>query len=221
MHQHPLLRIAAALALGAGLVAPALAGDDGTIVSSTAVFNAVSVPQNQCVEQQQTVQSSPSGAGALLGALVGGGAGHGFGGGSGRGLATGIGVVAGALIGNQVEAHAGAPVTREVQHCQMVSRVENRIVGYDVVYDFHGQRYSTRMPTDPGRPGDPIALNVSVSPVAYVPPPIVTVQPAPVVYAAPPMVVSAPPVVVGPVLPSVGLSIEAEGGWGGHGRHWR
>jgi uncharacterized protein YcfJ len=28
---------------------------------------------------------------------------------------------------------------------------EQRIDGYDVVYKYHGQRYSTRMPYDPGK----------------------------------------------------------------------
>ena len=53
---------------------------------------------------------------------------------------------------------ARGPVER-VEHARPVEssetryrhRREQRIDGYDVVYKYKGQRYSTRMPYDPGR----------------------------------------------------------------------
>jgi hypothetical protein len=38
-----------------------------------------------------------------------------------------------------------------VRDCRTVSSYENRVVGYDVVYEYHGQRYTTRTATDPAR----------------------------------------------------------------------
>ena len=42
--------------------------------------------------------------------------------------------------GSRCRCSAAAPSTR----------YENRVVGYDVVYEYHGQRYTTRLPSDPG-----------------------------------------------------------------------
>lgn len=110
--------------------------------------------------------------------------------------------------------------------CQSFNRYENRLVGYDVVYSYKGQNYSTRVANDPGEPGALLALNVSVSPADAVPapalaPPVAVYGPPPrVIYSAPTVVYSAPPVYYGPPVyfgPSIGLSIR--GGWGGY-RHW-
>lgn len=46
-------------------------------------------------------------------------------------------------------------------HCKAVSRPQTKLIGFDVVYDYNGQRYNARMPNDPG---DRIALDVSVAP---------------------------------------------------------
>jgi uncharacterized protein YcfJ len=220
----------AALATGVGLSTQALAVEYGTVVSRTPVYGAVSVPEHQCFDQQQLVRQRPTGAGALIGALVGGGIGNAIGAGAGRAAATGIGAVAGAVIGDRAEANATPPVAATVRQCQTVSRVENRLIGYDVVYDYNGRRHTARLPNDPG---ERIALNVNVAPVDAVPqgagvapapppvyrPPPVYVPPAPV-YAPPPVVYApAPSYYYGPpayFAPSIGLVIG--GGWG-H-RHW-
>lgn len=54
-----------------------------------------------------TLESRPSGGGAVLGAVLGGVLGHQVGRGRGRDLATGIGVVGGAMAGNRVEKNNG------------------------------------------------------------------------------------------------------------------
>ena len=217
----------ATLVASAGLtmVTGAQAAEFGTVVSKAPAYTQVAVPQNQCVSQEQIVRQTPTGAGSLIGAVVGGSIGNAMGGGAGRAATTGVGVLAGALIGNRIEADAAPTTAATVQQCQVVSRIETRQVGYDVLYDYNGQRYSARVPTDPGSPGALLALNVSVTaagavPVAVDAAPPVAYAPATVVYSGPPMaygpVVYGPPVYVGP---TVGLSIGT--GWGrgwGYGR---
>lgn len=210
-NRRALQALAAAAALLAG---SAMATEYGTVVSKTAVYSQVAVPVQQCVQQNQVSRAQPSGAGALIGALVGGGAGNLIGHGSGRALATGVGVLAGAITGNNVEANGAPTVVTPVQTCHQEQRVENRLVGFDVVYDYNGQRYSTRLASDPG---DHVPLNVSVTPANAV------VQPAPVAYGSttvlPPVVVAPAPVVVQrPWVAPVGVEVDAGWGWGG--RHW-
>lgn len=209
----------AAVALGALLAMPAMASSYGTVVSRTAVYAQVLTPQRQCTEQQQLVQPASTGAGGLLGALVGGVAGNAFGHGGGRALATGAGVIGGALLGDRIEANATPPARVPVQQCQTVSQPESRLIGFDVVYRYNGQDYSTRLASDPGAPGAALPLNVNVSPSAMAP----VVQSAPVVIDTSPAVVYGPPVEVygAPVYaaPTVGLRLGA--GWGGGYHHWR
>lgn len=136
----------------------------GTVVSSTPVLAPVNVPQQQCVDQPQSVapRGGTSGGGAVAGAVIGGLIGSTMGGGSGRGAATGAGVVLGAVIGDRIEANQqpqGVAVTR---HCQTVNVTESRVVAYDVVYDYAGRRFSTRMSQDPGAPGSLLPVSVNV-----------------------------------------------------------
>ena len=140
-----------AAALGAAVGPSAFAADYATVISSTPVTVPVAVPRQVCSQERQYVQQAPSGAGALIGAIAGGVIGNSIGHGFGRAAATGIGAVAGSAIGNQVEADANPVSEVPVQRCQRVSRYENRTVGYDVMYEYAGQRYSTRMARDPGR----------------------------------------------------------------------
>lgn len=177
---------------GLGLAAAcstALATEYGTVISSIAVTAQVAVPQQQCTEQQALVQPRTSGGGALLGALVGGVVGHGIGDGLGRAAATGLGAVAGSVIGDRAEAANTPAQAVPVQSCQILTSYENRLIGYDVTYEYNGQRYLTRVAQDPG---PRIALNVTVAPASGT----VTTTPA-----APPVATTrvAPPVVVAPV----------------------
>jgi uncharacterized protein YcfJ len=77
--------------------------------------------------------------------------------------------------------------TVPAHNCQVINSVENRAIGYEVAQDYNGQRFQTHVAQDPG---DPIALNVSVTPqdgtVAVAP-----VATAPVLVVAPSVVYSA------------------------------
>jgi len=178
----------------------ALATEYGTVISSTPVSAQIAVPQQQCNDEQQFVQTPNTGAGALFGAIVGGAIGNSVGAGFGRAAATGLGVVAGAAVGDRAEASNSPPVQTTVRRCATLTGYQNRIVGYDVVYEYRGQRYSTRMAQDPGQR---IALDVNVAPAGgavagapapvYSPPPAYSQAPA---YSPPP--VYSPPVVYAP-----------------------
>jgi len=210
------------LALGALCAAfgSACATEYGAVVSSTPVMQSVPVPQRVCNDQEVVYQQQPSGAGALFGAIAGAALGNAIGGGGGRVAATGIGLVAGSAIGNQVEANGLPPTTSTVQRCRTVTRYENRLVGYDVVYDYQGVRRSVRMSQDPGQS---IALEVNVSPTgalppqamaaAAAPPPTVVVEDAPQIVYAPQQRVYAPPVYVNP-WPYYPPAVYIGGGWG-------
>lgn len=133
-----------------GVTGLARAAEYANVVSATPVTSSVAVPRQQCAEGERYVQQQPSGGGALIGAIIGGVVGNQFGHGAGRAAATGLGVVAGSAIGNQAELNNGAAQAVPTRNCRTVSAYENRVVGYDVVYEYHGQRYSTRMASDPG-----------------------------------------------------------------------
>lgn len=226
--QHLIPRTAALLAvLGVPLAAQAV--EYATVVSSTPVTASVPVARQSCVEGQQLVQQRPTGAGSVIGAIAGGVIGNSIGGGFGRAAATGLGVVAGSVVGNSVEA-ANTPVTEvPVRRCQTVNAYETRVVGYDVMYDYAGQRYSTRMTRDPGQqfavsvqPADgglpapneqsaPAPSITAPQTVYYAPPPVYyDPYPQPVYYPAPPFYVA----------PVIGFGFGYYGGYRGHGR-WR
>jgi uncharacterized protein YcfJ len=105
----------------------------------------------------------------ILGAMIGGALGNQIGRGDGRRAAT----VAGAIIGTAL-GHDAAERRRDrdydpeprpytVQQCDVryESRWNERIDGYDVTYEYHGRRYHTRLPYDPG---DRIRVQVDVAP---------------------------------------------------------
>jgi uncharacterized protein YcfJ len=230
--------------LRTGLVLAALAplaahaAEYANVLTATPVTASINVPRRVCSEAQQYVQPQPSGAGAVIGAIAGGLLGNTVGGGFGRAAATGVGAVAGAAIGNGVEANAYPPASVPVQRCQTVSGYENRTVGYDVVYEYNGRRYATRLARDPGpqlaidvrpagraassldRLGPPVASDGMAQDEAETPSqaydaPPVAVAPRPVYYYGQPAYVVAPPAYV--LAPAIGFSL---GYWGGrhHGR---
>lgn len=166
----------AAAALLLGLANPVLAGGHGhrkagpvydyaKVISSQPIVRYVTVrtPVEECWEDVEyySVNQRPPGEGArtLAGAVLGGVIGHQFGSGSGNDAATIAGALVGATVGNQ-SAYRNAPgaygvkqYSRPVTRCETRYRKvqEKRIDGYNVVYRYHGQKYATRMPHDPGR----------------------------------------------------------------------
>lgn len=194
--------------LASGLAAQA--SEYAQVVSATPVLASVAVPQQVCNDEQRWVQPHPSGAGALLGAIAGGVIGNSVGAGMGRAAATGIGVMAGSIIGDRVEANGSPAVDVPVRRCQTVSSYQQRSVGYDVVYDYAGKRYHTRLASDPG---PLLAVNVQPQQLAAAPA-------TPYDAAQPPYPPSYQPVpLVGPV---TYLNPTVMYGYGYHGhRYWR
>lgn len=155
------------------LAAPALADhesrrsgaryDYAKVISAEPVLRyvTVSTPVRECWDEVEYYTdhrySHGTGASTLFGALIGGVIGHQFGSGRGNDAATVAGSLIGAAVGhNSARRRAGyatVQYSRPVERCKTVlrQRREERIDGYDVVYKYKGQRYSTRMPYDPGR----------------------------------------------------------------------
>lgn len=234
----------------AGLTGAALAAqaaEYAQVVSATPVTSSVAVPRQECADVPQVVQQQPSGGGALIGAIVGGVVGNQFGHGLGRAAATGLGAVAGSAIGNNVEANNGGAATVVSRRCRTVSSYDNRVVGYDVVYDYNGQRYATRLPRDPGprlaidvRPAAGAPLDRVGPPQGYsaysaVPPAYVEEErptyverapsyayydePAPVSYYAPAPVYYGPGAYVGPAIIGAGIGYWVGSSWHRGYRH--
>lgn len=139
------------LLLSAALVSSglSLAQEQGQVISSTPVIQQVGIPRQVCTNEQVAVQQSKSGAGALMGAIAGGAMGNAVGGGSGKAAATVLGIIGGAAIGDNIE---GSPQTQvqNVQRCRTQTFYENRVVAYNVAYEYAGRQYSVQMPYDPG-----------------------------------------------------------------------
>ena len=148
--------------------------DYAQVISAQPVIKyvTVSTPVRECWEETEyyTVDrhAGHRAGGTLLGAIIGGVIGHQFGSGHGNDAATVAGTLIGAAIGNDtarrrhnaygVEQHA-----RQVERCKTSYREhrEKRIDGYRVTYRYHGQKYLTEMPYDPGKK---IRVRVDVRP---------------------------------------------------------
>jgi uncharacterized protein YcfJ len=201
----------------------AQAQEVGQVISRTALYQQVAVPRQTCSQTPVAVQNPSSGAGALIGAIAGGAVGSQIGGGSGQALATMVGVIGGSMMGDRIE-NPGTQVHNQTT-CTTQNFMENRLVGYTVVYEYAGKQHTVQLPQDPGP-----TIQLQVTPVAAVQP----LPPAPVVATAAPTVVTQPSVVYVPTpvyrsYPPVFTHINLGWGWGGghrgmhYGghRHWR
>ncbi len=178
----------AAAALMLGLATQAFADHDkpgrngpmydfADVISAKPIVRYVTVtrPVKECWDDVEyyTVNEQPPGivGRTLVGAIIGGVVGHQIGSGHGNDAATIAGTLIGATIGNKsaYRRHPGnyGPVqySRTVKRCETQYREhqEKRVDGYDVLYRYNGQRYATRMASDPGRK---IRVRVDVRPVA-------------------------------------------------------
>lgn len=153
---------------------PAPARAYARVIDAQPIYRSVRVsqPRQECWDEQVVYRDyryeNNVAAGGLIGAVAGGVIGHQFGGGSGRAAATAVGAIVGANVGaNSAAANTPAyPRTGYEQRCRTVadSYVEQRVEGYDVSYKYQGRVYRTQMPYDPG---ERIAIDVDVRPVAY------------------------------------------------------
>ena len=175
----------------------------GQVISRTAVYQQVAVPRQTCTPTPVAVQNTTSGAGALMGAIAGAAVGNQVGGGSGRALATMAGVMGGAILGDRIE-NPGSQIQNQTT-CTTQTAYENRLSGYNVVYEYAGKQYSVQLPQDPGPTIQlqvtPVGMPQSAAPAdtvvttSTVLPPVITESrvvyvPAPVYRFAPPPVYS-------------------------------
>jgi uncharacterized protein YcfJ len=113
----------------------------------------VSVPRRECWDE--TVYRQPNrGTGAVVaGGIIGGTVGHQFGSGRGNDAMTLVGALVGSAVAHNVVQRNAQPAYAEtVQRCETRSELheEERIEGYNVTYEYDGQRYRTRMREHPG-----------------------------------------------------------------------
>ncbi len=136
--------------------------DYARVISAEPIIRYVTVktPVRECWQETEyhfvDHTARGSAAGTLVGAIVGGVIGNQFGGGRGKDAATVAGTVIGAAIGNGATKKGPSEQVRyerPVERCATTIREheEERIDGYRVVYRYNGQKYSTRMPYDPGQ----------------------------------------------------------------------
>ena len=126
-----------------------LAQELGQVLSSTPVVQQLGVPRQVCTTEQVQVQAPKSGAGALIGAIAGGAIGNAVGSGGSRAATTMLGVIGGSVVGDRVEGQSAARL-ENVQRCEVRTQYENHVVGYNVVYEYAGTRYTTQLAQDPG-----------------------------------------------------------------------
>lgn len=128
-----------ALALGAAAAAQAQPMVNARVVSATPVYQAVPVAGGHCRPDLRR-----SGIGTATGAVLGGLIGSQIGDGNGQVVGAVAGAIGGAVLGNMVDQRHGYPgSTCHTHH-------ENRVHGYNVVYEVEGRRYQTHTTHAPG-----------------------------------------------------------------------
>ncbi len=158
------------------LAATALTANAQTYVDTARVrsvqpqYDTVSVPRQECTSQwineTQRVEESRQYGGAVIGGVAGAVLGNQLGKGHGREAATALGAVVGAFTGDRVanrgrgERYEQFP--RQVQTCQTVNDMQQRLTGYQVTYDYRGQQFVALLPQDPG---PQLQVRVSVEPL--------------------------------------------------------
>jgi uncharacterized protein YcfJ len=160
------------LATGAAIAQPQAPGfiDRARVQSVEPQYETVQVPRQECgtqviTEQRPVAGSGGSYAGAIVGGLAGGVLGNQVGRGHGREAATAAGAVIGALTGDRLANDQPQVIEqsqREVRSCRTVTELQQRVTGYRVSYEYHGQMYTTVMRE---QPGNTVPVRVSVMPL--------------------------------------------------------
>lgn len=139
-----------------------------TVVGVTPVSEQVNRPTQQCwTETQQISQAVPapySPLGAIIGGVAGGLLGSTIGRGNGRIAAAAVGAGVGAITGDAVANQNNSntvTTTVPVQRCRQVDNFETVTTGYQVTFEYDGQRFSARLPYNPG---NQLRINVTVTP---------------------------------------------------------
>lgn len=214
--------VAAVVSLAGGLCA---AQDTGRVLSSTPVIQQVQVPRQICSTETWQPPAQRSGAGAAIGAIAGGALGNAVGQGGGRAAATVLGIIGGAMVGDRIES-PNPEQSQNVQRCTTQTVLENRVVAYQVVYEYAGKQYAAQLPQDPGP-----QVQLQITPMNALPP---AAPPSPITFAPAiaPQVVYVQPAYVGSAStwypsyrpygygPPLGINLQF--GYGsGHRGHWR
>jgi uncharacterized protein YcfJ len=139
------------------------------VVGVSPITEQVNRPTQQCwTEQQQVTQVVPQERnylGAIIGGVAGGLLGSQVGRGNGRiagaAVGAGVGAVAGDAVANQNRSDGTVTTTTPVQRCRQVDSFQPVTTGYMVTYEYGGQRFSTRLPYNPG---NQLKVNVAVTP---------------------------------------------------------
>jgi uncharacterized protein YcfJ len=129
----------------------------GRVVSVDPVRQAAGAPRQVCHDEVVThrapVKDQHQIAGTAIGAVVGGLVGNQVGGGKGKTLATVAGAVGGGYAGHEIQQNRQENnVTSNVQRrCTTVTdSAPDKIVAYDVRYEYNGVTRTVRMDHDPG-----------------------------------------------------------------------
>lgn len=139
------------------------------VVGVAPITEQVNRPTQQCwTESQQVTQTVPQEhnyLGAIIGGVAGGLLGSQVGRGNGRvagaAVGAGVGAVTGDVIGNRDRSDNVVTTTQPVQRCRQVDNFQTVTTGYSVTYEYDGQRFSTRLPYNPGAQ---LRVNVAVTP---------------------------------------------------------
>ncbi len=141
--------------------------ETAAVIDAIPVYEKVryAVPVEDCrAETVRLPQYHASGTGPIVGAVIGGALGNAVGH-KKRNKQVGavVGAVLGATIGNDIRRNssAAAPArygTRNFCDTYTEYRNEDRLVGYDVTYEYAGRAYSTRMKR---HPGDEVRIRVT------------------------------------------------------------
>lgn len=131
------------------------------VLSASPVYTLVRirVPEQRC-EGGSSREGGDGTAGTVTGAVVGGALGNQVGKGDGRKASTIVGAVLGGAIGRRIDRGngiAGPGRCRTVE----VERDERRIAGYDVEYQYKGEKYMSRLSADPG---NRLRIRIAITP---------------------------------------------------------
>jgi uncharacterized protein YcfJ len=145
--------------------------DTARVRSVQPQYETVTVPRQQCssqwINESRRIEDRGGYGGAVIGGVAGALLGNQVGKGHGREAATALGAVVGAFTGDRVSngerrGERYEQVPRQVQSCQTVNELQQRLTGYQVNYEYLGQSFTALMPQDPGQR---IQVRVSVDPL--------------------------------------------------------
>lgn len=143
------------------------------VISAQPVYQLtrIETPQERCVEERVVIERrrpQASGTPIIVSTIIGGALGNAVGNNkSSRRVGAVLGAVLGNSVGRDIARQSQSSETRDyqtVERCEtvFVSHEEERLLGYDVIYQFNGQQYSVRTEQDPG---SQMKVRVEVQPV--------------------------------------------------------